>query len=277
MGYGDALMAAGQAEEIYAADPALGPVALCDVNGRARWNPVWLYNPAVWVPGSMGRPSRLLASGAGALPYLHHPYSVSTGWRFTDWCVRDHRPSLYLHQDEIAWGDRLLEQLGPFIVFEPTAERKHVNRRPPRPFWGALVQQLRAALPDVPLVQLLHADAVRLPGTIPFPHATFRDACGVLKRTALLVCTEGGLAHAAAALDVQAVVLWGGNVSEPNLGYPEHVNVVDPDAQTPCGSLVVCDHCTQAWARLTPEIVTAAVVQEWTQNGLSRSRRTAVR
>ena len=270
MGFGDALMAAGQAAEFYATDPERGPIVMLDGNGNQRWNPVWLHNPVIWVPGSNGLAHRHLVSGRGHLPYLHYPYTTDTGWRFTDWRVRDHRPALYLTQDERDIGAMLRQSIGPYVILEPTAERKHGNRRPAREFWDRLRLSLKGALGRVPIVQLAHHQSTPLHGTIPVSHGTFRDACCYLSQAALLITTEGGLAHAAAALGIPAVVLWGGNISCDNLGYPEHVNFVDPSPATPCGRLVSCDHCAQAWARLDPAVVAAAAAEEFAR-GTTRS------
>jgi hypothetical protein len=267
MGYGDQLMAAGQAQTIFDADRSRGPILLVDITGRPRWNPVWLHNPAVAVPGT--EPGlRQLVTGRDALPYIVNPYSLDTGWRWTDWRAQDHRGRLYLTGDERVHGYRLRKWHGPFILLEPTAERKHVNRRPPREFWERLAMRL-AHVTRLPIVQLAHADAERLPHIVDYvAHATFREACGILQSAAVLVSTEGGLPHAAAALGVRAVVLWGGNVSCANLGYPEHENLVDDQPGTPCGMLKSCDHCARAWVRLSVDRVADAVQREVMAHGL---------
>lgn len=227
-------------------------MAICDLTGAARWNPLWKGNPAVWVPQ---QPLRLfrepyIVTGGGCLPYIQYPYSAETGWRWTGWRVRDHRPSLYLTREELSLGTTLREQIGPYIVVEPTASVKAPNRRPPSALWQALVNEMRVAFP-FHVVQLAHAEADLLAGVVCAPHATFREACGIVAGSLLLVVTEGGLAHAAAALATPAVVLFGGCISVEALGYPEHVNLVDPSSETPCGSLKPCDHCVRAWAALT--------------------------
>ena len=276
MGFGDALIAAAQAQEYFAQDPERGPIVMMSGAGKVRWNPVWLHNPVIWVPGSNVIPHRNLKTGGGYLPYLQHPYSTETGWRFTNWRVRDHRPNYYLQESERWPGEAMRDRLGPFYILEPTADRKHVNRRPLRAFWDSLATELQHVMP-IPGVQLLHAQAEYLRGGFtPYVHEEFRQAVAMLAAADLLITTEGGLAHAAAAVGTPAVVLWGGNVSVDNLGYPEHVNLVDDGPRTPCGTLVECDHCAAAWARLNPSVVAALARQEW-QRGLSRSRQSAVR
>ncbi len=255
-------MAAGLAEERYAQDPSRGPVAICDREGMPRWNPVWQGNPAVWTPVAPLRRFRepYVIAGKGCLPYLQYPFSASEGWRFSAWRVRDHRPHLYLTGDELELGAQLKGTIGPYIILEPTAQRKAVNRRPPMAFWPELLTGLQRTV-GYRIVQLQHAEADLLDRVVWAPHRDFRDACGILASASLLIATEGGLAHAAAALGIPAVILWGGCVSVENLGYPEQTNLVDPSPETPCGQLYSCDHCTRAWERLTPETVLAAVHQ----------------
>lgn len=273
MGFGDALIAAGCAQSRYDADSSQGPIAICDPStGRVRWHYLWRDNPAVFDPATSSiqpcPPYRhpAILCGDGRLPYLQYPCSARAGWRFSDWRVCDHRPRLTLRDDEraLGWDVWGVPHGTPFLLLEPTSTYKTINRRPPHAFWVALLSLLRRQFPRLPIVQLAHVEAEMLPDVIAIPHKDFREACGVLSGASLLVTTEGGLVHAAAALGVPAVVLWGGCISVESLGYPEHLNIVDDDPQTPCGQQVPCNHCADAWRRLTPEQVVDAVQKQVT-------------
>jgi hypothetical protein len=263
MGYGDLIMAAGQAQEIYNQDPSLGPVAIVSSTGKVRWRDIWAGNPAIFVPApGAPRPPRSVLTGRGHLPYLDNERSSGTQWVWSPtWRACDHRGSIYLTDTERAWADQSpLSRLLPYILVEPTAPRKHVNRRPPALFWTDLVVALRRRLSRHALVQLDHPEALRVPGLIPIPNANFRDACAVLAGATALITTEGGLAHAAAALNVPAIILWGGNISMPHLGYPEHANLVPDDGEhAACGRLTACAECALLWQDLPPEAVLAAI------------------
>lgn len=262
MGFGDALLAAAQAEELYRSNPAAGPVAICDRRGTPRWNQVWAENPAIWraLPGC-APPLKFLESGHKRLPYLTYPVTEQTGWRWSGWRARDHRPKMYFTPAEREIGDSLKSACGSFIVLEPPPSSKPVNRRPPKELWQPVVDLLRRHT-GMPILQLGHAEAELLSGVEPITQANFREACCILRTARLLVTTEGGLVHAAAAMGVPAVVLFGGCVSAEALGYPEHRNMVDDDPLTPCGSVVNCPHCVEAWRKVTPELVVDAVRQE---------------
>lgn len=259
MGYGDQMMAAGLAEDLYRSDPSAGPVAICDCAGNLRLQPLWKHNPMI---GASADPRRSVRVGKGCLPYLQYPYSGTTGLRFVDptiYRAADHRGSLFLTDAEKQFGRDVYARYGPFIAIEPSpTDRKNVNRAWPVESWQLMVGQLQR-LTRLAIVQFDHPATSRL-GSIPaVPSPDIRAAAGIIASAALVVSLEGGIPFIAAALRTPAVVLWGGCVSAPVLAYPEHVNLVDDSPETPCGSLAPCQHCTHAWARLSPVYVADVV------------------
>lgn len=258
MGFGDQMMAAGLAEDLYRQDPSAGPVTIADLNGLPRMQPLWLHNPMIGASPT-GRQVRV---GKGCLPYLQYPYSGATGLRFVDpstYRAADHRGSLFLTDAERQHGTDVYARYGPFIVIEPSpTDRKNVNRSWPVASWQLMVGFLQR-LTRLAIVQFDHPDANRL-GSIPaVPSPDIRAAAGIIASASLVVSLEGGIPFIAAALRTPAVVLWGGCVSAPVLAYPEHVNLVDDSPETPCGSLAPCAHCTAAWAKLSPQAVADTV------------------
>lgn len=255
MGFGDEIMAAGQAQRAFEADPSCR-VAICEADGqRVRWHPVWLGNPAIADPGSVRRGERVqrIRSGIGCRPYLQYPFTRDTGWRFTDWRANDHRGRIYLTSSELEAGRRLQAQ-GGYVLVEPSlARQSNPNKAWYRDRWQDLVQ----ACPGVRFVQMLHRDSEPLSGVALLETATFREACGVVASAAAVITTEGGLHHAAAALQVPAVVIFGGCASVQTTGYDGHVNLADPGP--PCGRYHPCAHCREAMARITVDQVVSAL------------------
>lgn len=94
-----------------------------------------------------------------------------------------------------------------------------------------------------------------------FETGEFRTALALLARSAGFIGTDGGLHHAAAALGLPAVVLWGGYSSPDILGYPFHRNIHHAHSESPCGRLEPCEHCRAAMARITIDEVASAVVE----------------
>ena len=255
MGFGDQLIAAGLAEELYNEDPSLGPVTITDCHGTPRMQPLWEGNPAI----GFGR--RRVKCGKGCLPYLEYPYSLETGLTFSKtYRAADHRGHIYLTEQELDRGRQARKTYGHYILIEPSpTDRKNVNRAWPLDSWERMITRLQRTL-NYPIVQFDHPHAARLSGIPAIASPTFRDACGLIASAHLVVSLEGGIPFACAALDVPAVVLWGGCVSAPTLAYPEQVNIVDGDPQTPCGSLKPCDHCTVAWRKFDPDMIAKVVL-----------------
>lgn len=87
--------------------------------------------------------------------------------------------------------------------------------------------------------------------------STFREAAGALKTSRLAILTEGGLHHAAAAVGLPAVVLFGGFAPPDILGYDTHTNLTG--GAEACGSFCRCQHCVDAMSRITvSEVLTEA-------------------
>lgn len=95
-------------------------------------------------------------------------------------------------------------------------------------------------LPDVPLIET----------------PTFRDAMDVLSTASLYIGPEGGLHHAAAALGIPAVVIFGGHTPPSVTGYDGHINLASDDAG--CGHMFPCDHCRRAMDGISVESVIEA-------------------
>ena len=64
-----------------------------------------------------------------------------------------------------------------------------------------------------------------LPGVEPIRTKTFLDGIAVLKKASTGLMAEGGLMHAAAAVGVPSVVIFGGFISPQSTGYDMHTNL----------------------------------------------------
>lgn len=268
MGQGDALIAAGLAEIEYRRDILRGPVTIVSPDGRPRWHPLWAGNPAIHASDDPSLPR--VTCGSGCLPYLlpKQPGRLvfNPAYRAAD----SARARIYLTSSERALArERVADLHGqPFILIEPfPTDRLNVNRQWPLQAWKDLVLLLRSWPGMPPVVQFVHDYATRLDVDHRLWSPTFRDACALMEHASCLVCLEGGLPFAAAALNTPAVVLWGGAVSANVLAYPEHTNLVGPHNGHGCKK--PCAACADAWQSIDPAAVAAAV---WGQ--LQRSRRT---
>lgn len=186
---------------------------------------------------------RKVRNGPNCRPYIVYPFSKETGWTFDkSFRCADHVAKIYLTDAELARGKEARKQHGKYILIEPFT--KHQNFRWPLAKWNQLV----AACPDLTFVQHTHKDSVQLvTGAIP-EEATFREACGLLTGADAYVRSESGMCHAAAALGVRQVTIFGGCMDpEVMAGYPLQTVLAEGP---PCGSWLPCDHCAKVMERL---------------------------
>lgn len=141
---------------------------------------------------------------------------------------------------------------GPYVVIEPCVKSdSQVNKD-----WGWEKWQEVAKAP-FPFVQM-GPKGKRLLDGVPYAQTSFRQALGILSGASLLVTTDGALHHAAAALGVPAIVIWGGFTSPENLGYDAHLNLWS--GAEPCGRWKQpCQHCRDALDAITPQQVIEAI------------------
>lgn len=268
MSYGDDIMATGQAltESVRCG----GKVHILDRKGRTRWSPLW--EGLEWIARPAEPCAGVVINGVGCRPYLEYPFTREGGSRFSGWRARDHVGAIVLGEAELSWAQQTIIGLaGGFIFLEPElAPEANPNKQWGLENWQRLLSILSL---EYELVQPLMPGRAALPGAVGVNTPSFRHAVALMARAAVSVLPEGGLHHAAAALGRPAVVLFGGVNSPEFTGYPAHVNLADEGPGSPCGAWVPCEHCANAWARLTPETVAAAVVQSIAQESLKEEER----
>jgi ADP-heptose:LPS heptosyltransferase len=214
--------------------------------GKRLWHEVFDYNPRIARPEESGDFQIYRPRENGMRPYC-------TGKTVDRWMWTDYKPhvgELYLQQDELAYSSHLK----PDIVIEPNLKgRASPNKDWGRDRWVRLILMMHAA--GLRPVQLGQAGTRRLPNAAFIETSSFRLACAVLSRARAAVLHEGGLHHAAAALGVRSVVIYGGYISPNQTGYDMHRNLFT--GGKPCGMRIPCRHCHRAMSAITPEMVLA--------------------
>ncbi len=245
MGWGNEIMVSGEAVRL-GCKPEM-PLIVLGKNGRPRWNELWRGNPRIWQPGTVRpRRSETLRSHGNWRSHLVAD-DDETRWVFN--------PTWRATVGELPVVER--KASGRYIVIEPNLKAGHrINRD-----WGwARWQGLIDTMPGIDFVQLGPRGTATLDGARLIETTSFIVACSWLSGAWAAVLPEGGLHHAAAALGIPGVVLFGGSRRVKSTGYPGHINLDDPDPETQaCGSRQPCDHCEDFWNRLTPDIVAEAV------------------
>jgi ADP-heptose:LPS heptosyltransferase len=97
---------------------------------------------------------------------------------------------------------------------------------------------------------------IKLSGVRQVHSRGIRQGLAYLAQARLYIGPEGGLHHAAAALNIPGVVLFGGFIPPQITGYIIHANLTGGDTEA-CGILGRCLHCKQAMQRITVDEVLA--------------------
>jgi hypothetical protein len=235
MGYGDEIMAAGQVRVLQHHSPAR--TAIVDRVGRPRWHALWQGNRLIATPAEAAADPQLprLVNGPGCRPYIDYARSTEEHWAYTSW--------------RCAPGELQVARREPqgYVVVEPHVKR---NASPNKQWGWARWQSLAESLRDLDLVQLGARGVPALAGVRRLETGSFLEACSLLGGARAAVLPEGGLHHAAAALDVPAVVIFGSMVSPENMGYDGHDNIYRPHGSGPCGARIPCPACAAVMASI---------------------------
>lgn len=238
MGWGDELMAAGEAEAL-----PVDKVAIFSGHHQ-RWHEAWENNPKIARIGEAFDDK--IESGPG-----HRPYFKSVTSEKWEWLPYKPKPAkLYFSDEELAFADRVVNKFGgDFVVIEPNLKEKQesINRD-----WGFNKYAQVVAAVDANWVQLGAGNIRLLPHVRQIQTGTPRQMAAVLSRAKTFLSPEGGLHHTAAALGLRGAVIFGGFISPMSTGYDMHHNFYDG---TGCGMRVKCKHCQDVMASITPDSV----------------------
>lgn len=238
-------MAAGEARLLH--EKTGKPVAIVDQRGRAQWVDLWNRIPYI-VPRVTPECVTLL-NASGARPYI--ALKTPTRWHWKRYQPIPAEVSFTLDEQMLA-----AQHAGRVMIEPNVKDIGHTNKAWLWDRW----QQLVDSMPETQFVQCLHGGARALSGDN-VHHVltlTFRDAMAVLSRSVALVTTEGGLAHAAAAVGTPAIVLWSEFISPEITGYAMHRNI--RHAGAPCGRRLNCPSCRKSMAEITVDEVRTALV-----------------
>ena len=238
MGWGDELMAAGEAEAL-----PVNKVAIFSGHHQ-RWHEAWENNPKIARIGEDY--DAKVESGPG-----HRPYFKSVNNEKWEWLPYKPKPAkLYFSEEELAFADHVVNKFGgDFVVVEPNLKEKQesVNRD-----WGFNRFSQVIASVDANWVQLGTGNIKLLPHVRQIQTSTPRQMAAVLSRAKTFLSPEGGLHHTAAALNLTGVVIFGGFISPMTTGYDFHHNFYNG---TGCGMRVKCKHCQDVMDSITPDSV----------------------
>lgn len=164
----------------------------------------------------------------------------------------NHRP----HPGELSLPEPSGDVRGVILHTQVKTSFSGDNKRWPWAYWVELRRELEANGVEVWQVDPPGSQGL---GCSWYSDADVRKSLAQLQAASAVVTSEGLLHHAAAALEVPAVVLWGGRTDPRILGYPGQANLTSREEW--CGSRRPCDHCAAAMRDITPDQVMAEVLE----------------
>ena len=155
---------------------------------------------------------------------------------------------VYFDTEELNFGRRAAGR-EPFVVIESRTKPVYPNKQWGSQRWAELVYRLAPEMRLIDFTPGLNSSHSEL-GIEHVRTRNFRLAMAVLQHAELFIGPEGGLHHAAAALGIPAIVIFGGWANPTVTGYKNHINLTG--GANPCGSVAPCRHCALAMAAITP-------------------------
>ena len=89
-----------------------------------------------------------------------------------------------------------------------------------------------------------------------------RISFAIMSLSNVIVTSEGGVHHLAAALKTPAYVIYGGVIHPDQTGYTGRDQMYYFVGDKPCGSQVSCNHCKDAMAAIQPQMIYEDVLEE---------------
>jgi len=215
---------------------------------KVAWSEVWEHNPRIAKPNEQGRFNIVYGRDPVTNMRGYHTFKTPEQWGYN----LDYRPAvgeLYFNEAERQFGSHYAGRL----IIEPNIKQSgSPNKQWPWHYWQQLADMLNAA--GIKPTQLGQATVKRLEGVDLVVTPRFRDACAVISYAQGVVLHESGLHHAAAALNIKGVVLFGGFTPVELTGYPMHRNLGASLGEA-CGMRIHCQHCKDWMASITPQAV----------------------
>jgi hypothetical protein len=233
-------MAAAQARVLY--EKTQKKVAIVGLPYTVRWHPIW--EGLQYITKVSGEP--YIRNGPGVRPYIEE--KTPERWKWIDWGGPPRGEIVFTKAER-----KLGSQYAGRIVLEPTIKG---NASPAKDWgwvrWNKLAWMLKNK--GYRVTQLGPISHPILEGAEHICTTDFRQAAAILAYANGAVLPEGGLHHAAAAVGLRSVVIFGGYISPKVTGYDLHENIFTGEGLG-CGSRLKCACCAAAMAGIKPESV----------------------
>ncbi|CAA6604936.1 hypothetical protein MTBLM1_40140 [Rhodospirillaceae bacterium LM-1] len=176
---------------------------------------------------------------------------------------------LYFSPEEESHADRLLDgaglAVGGFIVIEPGTKTDYFGtlRAWPMERWQETLDILQLQLPDIRVAQIGFSSSPLLAGVADLRGTNFRTAAAIIARARLFLGSDGGMMHAARAVNTNAVIVWGGLCEPGLLAYEDFHRIIHKRVDcSPCGLLGNCPNGHLCMSGILAQEVADAIRQE---------------
>jgi ADP-heptose:LPS heptosyltransferase len=263
MGFGDAIMASGLARGLHAQGKLAAFFSPADNHRKIKWTgyceDIFFHNPniarpnqekqdnLIWYPHYKKQFPYTHFDGKARKYIWHYDFKASPGEFF--FTAEETAPPLVVQK--------------PFIVIEPNlAWQRQVNHNKD---WGEgkyekLAQRFIES--GLTVVQFIHGNSRRrVPATHHIATPKFHQAAAIMSHASLIIAPEGANHHAAAALNIPAVIVWGAWSPPQTMGYESQIKLTG-GASEACGKIDSCSHCREAMDRISIDEVYEAA-QDW--------------
>lgn len=154
------------------------------------------------------------------------------------------------------WGQRNNNKFKKIIFLEPSRIKTSKNNASENRNWG--IEKWKSFLNihkhEYLFLQSIFSDSDQFDGIYNFKSG-FRDACAVLNQCDYAVGGEGGFTHAAGALEMKGLFIYGGWIDPKITGYSIHKNIYIDIEGSPCGMKIPCKHCEKCNEIITVEMI----------------------
>lgn len=257
MGFGDDLMTTAKARQAKKSHPH--HKILIGDGKREYLSPIFWHNPYIDHLAFTKPTDKVLwiRDYPGHRPYLDCQKSTHARQVFKK--CRASPGNIFFTSQEIEKAKKALGNIRSFIVIEPNVGQKLFVKNKAWGFhkWQRVVDELSTR---IRFVQLGNRRSKTLKGVTRLFTNNFRQACAILSFAKLFAGAEGGLHHAAAAVGIPGVILFGGRISPKTTGYRLHTNLYVDHPKSPCGMLSPCNHCKQCMDKISIQEVIDAIL-----------------
>ena len=259
MGVGDALMASGEVRELRKRKPKVK--FIIGDGKKSYWNEVFDNNPYIIKDSELKNHNEVywIKNYEGNRPYRNYNKDLPKN-KYNWKKYKPKKGEFFFTEKEIEFAKQILftikKKIGQkkLIFIEPHVKKRlgYENRDWGFEKWQKVVNELNNYYE---FIQVTYQNRQPIKGCINLDGLNFRSSSAILSMCNLFIGPEGGMAHASAATDIKAIVIWGGHISPQITGYDFHINLFNEHPMSPCGNKFFCEHCQEGLKKITVDEV----------------------